>query len=63
MLNNWLLGSITKKSTKKTEAYPYKRMKVKQIEKRRAKNKMARKSRRLNRLRDGSKHCKFCAKG
>ena len=63
MLNNTLLGTITSKSTRKVEAYPYKRMKVKQIERRRAKNKVARKARRLNRIREGSKCVKFYAKG
>lgn len=45
-----LLGFMNKKEKeKKTEAY--KRMKMKQIAKRRARNKVARKSRRINRLR------------
>lgn len=61
--DNTFLGSITKKSVKKTESTSYINMKEKQIAKRRARNKVARKSRRLNRLRVSSKHCKFYAKG
>jgi hypothetical protein len=58
-----LIGSVTQRSIRKTEAPAYINMKLNQIAKRRARNKVARKSRRLNRLRAGSKHCKFYAKG
>lgn len=61
--NPTFLGTITKKSTKKVESPSYIRMKEKQIAKRRAKNKVARKSRRYNRLHASDKHCKFYKKG
>jgi len=61
--NPFTLGSITKKSTKKVESPSYTRMKEKEIAKRRAKNKVARKSRRYNRLHASGKHCKFYKKG
>ncbi len=61
--NSTLLGRVTGRSTKKTEAFSYVRGKEKAIAKRRANNKVARKSRRYNRLHAGKKHCKFYAKG
>jgi hypothetical protein len=53
MVWNRLIGSITGKSIAKTTSYSYMRMKENQIAKRRARNKMARKSRRINRLMKG----------
>lgn len=61
--SNTLLGTVTGKSSRKTESFGYIRMKEKQIAKRRAGNKIARRSRRLNRLRVSNKHCKFHSKG
>lgn len=58
-----LMGTVTRKSQNKTETYSYKRGKEKAIAKRRAQNKVARHSRRLNQIRANSKCCKFFGKG
>jgi hypothetical protein len=63
MLNNTLLGTLTGKNIDKVNRPNYLRMKENQIAKRRAKNKMARKSRRLNQIRQRGLNCKFNAKG
>lgn len=60
---NSLIGTVTKKSSRKLESPSYSEMMEKRIAKRRAKNKVAAKSRRLNRIRQGTKHCKFYMKG
>jgi hypothetical protein len=54
-----LMGTISQKSNKKLTSFNYLRMKEKQLSKRRAKNKIARKTRRYNRLQASGKHCKF----
>lgn len=57
--DNSLIGSIPQRINK-TETESYKKMKLNQIAKRRAANKVARKARRKNRLHaSGKKHCKF----
>jgi hypothetical protein len=61
--NRTFLGTVTQKSTKKTESSSYIKMKLKQIAKRRTRNKIARKSRRYNRIHAGKKHCKIYMKG
>lgn len=63
MQYNNLIGTITKKSNRKLTSLSYYQMMEKRIAKRRAGNKVAAKSRRLNQIRLNSKHCKFIPKG
>ena len=58
-----LLGVVSSKSSRKIGSWNYGRMKEKQRLKRRARNKVARKSRRYNQMMASGKHCKFYKKG
>jgi len=57
--NNKLIGVVSNTNKNKYDSFSYRRGKELEISKRRAKNKVARKARRLNRIRKETLHCKF----
>lgn len=60
--NNKTIGIFSERNQNKFESTSYKMMVKKAIKKRRMRNKVARKSRRLNQIRANNKPCKFYAR-